>query len=411
MVEGMILVIVLGVFMVEAYLLLINYKQKDLDLPENVRDIYDEERYQKWRNYSAENTRLMFSKRTVNIVLILVFLFAGIFAWIENVAMDITSNSMLLQTLVFLGIYEIITFIIGLPFGYYQTFSIEERYGFNKTTKKTFVLDKVKSLLMMVILGGGLVALLFSVYQAFEDQLLVFVLIAWAAIMLIMVLISYLYTAVFVKIFNKIEPLEEGETRDKIEALAKDIGFKVKAISKMDASKRSTKLNAFFSGYGKQKEIVLFDTLLEKMSDEEILSVLAHEFAHGKHKDVVRMFVEQAVQIGLYMGLFAIVLQSSAVYQAFGLSEGFFGFGLVVFALLVRPLDFILGIGTSYLSRKAEYKADKFSVELLGKETMISALKLLARESLSDLHPHPWYVRVYYSHPPMALRIGAIETL
>jgi len=411
MVEGMILVIVLGVFMVEAYLLLINYKQKDLDLPENVRDIYDEERYQKWRNYSAENTRLMLIRRTVNIVLILVFLFAGIFAWIESVAIDIASDSHLLQTLLFLGIYEVITFIVGLPFGYYQIFSIEERYGFNKTTKKTFVLDKVKALLLMFSLGGGLVSLLFFVYQAFEDRLFFFVLIAWAVIMLIMVLVSYLYTAVFVKIFNKIEPLEEGPTREKIEALAEQIGFKVKAISKMDASKRSTKLNAFFSGYGKQKEIVLFDTLLEKMSDEEILSVLAHEFAHGKHKDVVRMFMEQAIQIGLYMMLFAIVLQSNILYQAFGLNDGFFGFGLVMFALLIRPLDFILGIMTSYLSRKAEYKADQFSVEILGKESMISALKLLARESLSDLHPHPWFVKVYYSHPPMALRIGAIEAL
>ena len=155
----------------------------------------------------------------------------------------------------------------------------------------------------------------------------------------------------------------------------------------------------------------MFDTLLEKMSDEEILSVLAHEFAHGKHKDVLRMFAEQAVQIGLYMGLFAVVLTSGALYDAFGISNGFFGFGLIMFALLIRPLDFLFGLLTSYLSRKAEYKADYYSVQLLGKESMISALKLLARESLSDLHPHPLYVGVYYSHPPMSLRIGAIESL
>jgi STE24 endopeptidase len=411
MVQGMILVIVLGVFMVEAYLLFLNYKQKDLDLPENVVDIYDEERYQKWRNYSAENTKLSFVRRALNIVLILVFLFAGVFAWIESIVDGWAPNSILLQSLFFLGIYELFNYIVGLPFGYYQTFSIEERYGFNKTTTKTFVLDRIKSLLMTLFFGGALVALLYIIYKTFADNLLIFVLLAWAAIMLIMVVISYLYTAVFIKIFNKIEPLEEGETRDKILALADEIGFKVKAISKMDASKRSTKLNAFFSGYGKQKEIVLFDTLLEKMSDEEILSVLAHEFAHGKHKDVVRMFIEQAIQIGLFMGLFAVVLQTDAIYEAFGLPVGFFGFGLIIFMLLVRPIDFIFGIGTSYLSRKAEFKADHFSVTLLGKESMISALKLLARESLSDLNPHPWFVSVYYSHPPMALRIGAIEQL
>lgn len=410
MVEGMILVIVLGVFMVEAFLLYLNYKQKDLDLPENVRDIYDEERYQKWRNYSAENTRLLFLKRAVNLVLILVFLFAGIFSWLEGIASNIT-DSLLLKTLVFLGIYETFNVLVSLPFSYVQTFGIEERYGFNNTSKKTFVFDKLKSFLLMLVFGGGLVALLFQVYSAFTENLALFILIAWASVMLIMITFSYLYTSVFIKIFNKIEPLEEGDTRSKIEALAKQIGFKVKAISKMDASKRSTKLNAFFSGYGKQKEIVLFDTLLEKMSDEEILSVLAHEFAHGKHKDVPRMFAEQAVQIGLYMGLFAFVLESSALFHAFGITDGFFGFGLVIFALFIRPLDFLFGLLTSHLSRKAEYRADQFSVKMLGKESMISALKLLARESLSDLHPHPWYVSVYYSHPPMSLRIGAIESL
>ena len=239
MVEGMILVIVLGVFMVEAFLLFLNYKQKDLDLPENVRDIYDEERYQKWRNYSAENTRLLFAKRTVNLVLILVFLFAGIFSWLEGVSGSIT-EPLLLKTLVFLGLYETLHILLGLPFSYYQTFSIEERYGFNKTSKKTFVLDKLKSFLLMLVFGGGLVTLLFYVYGVFEENLAFFVLIAWASIMLIMIVFSYLYTSVFIKIFNKIEPLEEGTTREKIEALADEIGFQVKAISKMDASKRST---------------------------------------------------------------------------------------------------------------------------------------------------------------------------
>jgi STE24 endopeptidase len=389
----------------------LNARQKGLEIPENVKDIYDEKRYKEWLAYSKANTRFGLVSRTISVSVLLILLSfdAALLQLMADVAF-LTDNGWL-QTLIFLGVYQGLSFVISSILSYYQTFKIEEDFGFNKTTKKTFISDKIKQLLLTIILGGGLVTGLYFLFEGFKDELLLFVVSLWVSIMVILALISYLNTAVFVKIFNKIEPLEDGELKSKIEALADEIGFKVKAISKMDASRRSTKLNAFFSGFGKQKEIVLFDTLLEKMTDEEILSVLAHEFAHGKHKDVQRMFIEQALQIALFSALVFLVLTTESLYTAFGFDSIFFGFGLILFTILTSPLDLVLSPITMALSRKAEYKADAYSVSLLGKESMISALKRLAKESLSDLNPHPFVVFMYYSHPPMSLRIAAIDSL
>lgn len=403
--------IIVLTYVIQTTLSYLNAKQKGLDIPDNVKDIYDEKRYKEWLDYEKANTRFGLISRTISVATILVILsFNG--ALLQLMAdVAFLSDNAWLQTLIFLGIYQGISFVLSAILSYYRTFKIEEDFGFNKTTKKTFVSDKIKQLLLTIILGGGLVSGLYFVFEGFKDNLIVFVAIVWASIMILIALISYLNTAVFVKIFNKIEPLEEGELKSKIEDLADQIGFKVKAISKMDASKRSTKLNAFFSGFGKQKEIVLFDTLLEKMTDEEILSVLAHEFAHGKHKDVQRMFVEQALQMALFSALVFVVLTTESLYTAFGFDSVFFGFGIILFAVLISPVDYILSPITMALSRKAEYKADAYSVSLLGKDSMISALKRLAKESLSDLNPHPFVVFMYYSHPPMSLRIAAIESL
>ena len=403
--------IILFTYILQTTLSYLNARQKGLEIPENVKDIYDEKRYKEWLAYSKANTRFGLISRTISVSVLLILLSfdAALLQLMADVAF-LTDNGWL-QTLIFLGIYQGLSFLISSILSYYQTFKIEEDFGFNKTTKKTFISDKIKQLLLTIILGGGLVTGLYFLFDGFKDELLLFVVSLWVSIMVILALISYLNTAVFVKIFNKIEPLEDGELKSKIEALADEIGFKVKAISKMDASRRSTKLNAFFSGFGKQKEIVLFDTLLEKMTDEEILSVLAHEFAHGKHKDVQRMFIEQALQIALFSALVFLVLTTESLYTAFGFDSIFFGFGLILFTILTSPLDLVLSPITMALSRKAEYKADAYSVSLLGKESMISALKRLAKESLSDLNPHPFVVFMYYSHPPMSLRIAAIDSL
>ena len=403
--------IILFTYALQTTLSVLNARQKSLEIPENVKDIYDKKRYQEWLDYEKAKARFGLISRTISVgVLLIILSFNGaILQWMVGVA-ESTTNAWL-QTLIFLGLYQGLSFVISSILSYYRTFKIEEDFGFNKTTKKTFISDKIKQLLLTIILGGGLVSGLYFIFDTFKDNLLLFVVIVWASIMILIALILYLNTAVFVKIFNKIEPLEDGELKTKIEDLADQIGFKVKAISKMDASRRSTKLNAFFSGFGKQKEIVLFDTLLEKMTDEEILSVLAHEFAHGKHKDVQRVFIEQALQMALFSALVFLVLTTESLYTAFSFDAVFFGFGLILFTVLTSPLDLILSPISMALSRKAEYKADAYSVSILGKDSMVSALKRLAKESLSDLNPHPFVVLMNYSHPPMSLRIAAIESL
>jgi len=407
--DNFVIAVLLITFSVEAFLKVLNERIKSQPIPENVSDIFDEKRYQKWIAYTKVNSRFGWISRGVSLAITLaLLLFDGALIQVIYEAASI-SDSALLSVLLFLGIYQLIQFILGLGFSYYRTFKIETDFGFNKTTKKTFVSDKVKQLLLTIILGGGLVTGLYYLYEAFQDNLLVFIVIAWASLMAIFALISYLYTAVFVKIFNKIEPLEDGSLKTSIENLAAEIGFKVKAISKMDASKRSTRLNAFFSGFGKQKEIVLFDTLIDKMSEDEILAVLAHEFAHGKHKDVPRMFIQQAIQIFLYVFLFYVVLTTESLYTAFGFERIFLGFGVILFSILISPLDLLISLPTMALSRWAEYRADAYSVSLLGPEPMERALRKLAKESLSDLNPHPAYTTVYYSHPPMHKRLAAIS--
>ena len=406
--EILVISVLLATFVFEATLKILNERIKKDPLPENVADIFNEKRYKKWINYTRVTSRFGWISEGVSLLITLALLvFNGqLIQAIYDVAL--ISASSLLQVLIFLGIYQLIRFVVGTAFGAYRTFKIEEEFGFNKTTPQTFVTDKIKQLILTLVLGGGLIVGLYYLYETFQDNLFAFIVIAWASLMAVFALISYLYTAVFVKIFNKIEPLEDGTLKDSIEALAAEIGFKVKAISTMDASRRSTRLNAFFSGFGKQKEIVLFDTLIKKMKEDEILAVLAHEFAHGKHKDVPRMFIQQAIQIFMYVGLFYLIVSTPALFTAFGFDGVFLGFSLILFGILIAPLSILFSIPTMALSRWAEYRADAFSVGLLGADPMDRALRKLAKESLSDLNPHPAYTTVYYSHPPMHKRLAAI---
>ena len=233
---------------------------------------------------------------------------------------------------------------------------------------------------------------------------------AWLILTIVMVILFVLNTKVFVKIFNKLTPLPDGELRSQINILAEKVGFNVKAISVMDASKRSTKLNAFFSGLGKTREVVLYDTLIEKLDDQEILSVLAHELGHAVHKDVTRMLGLQIVLFGLYAVVIGFILQSASLAQAFGLSGVHLGFSLILFSILISPLELILSIPINFISRKAEYAADAFAAKLVGKDSTMNAFKVLAQENLANLTPHPVYVWVHYSHPTIPQRLEAISS-
>lgn len=410
MIASLIILLIASLYLLDLWLTWLNYQHRNAPIPKNARDIYDEDRYKKWLNYSMETSRHGVIAKTTSTALLLILLRLGFFGWLESLTNQ-WFNHPIAQTLAFLGVFALLSTLVDLPFSYYATFVIEEKFGFNKTTHKTFIVDLVKGLLLTVVLGGALIAALQALYLRFIDQISAFVLGAWLILSLVMVIIFVLNTKVFVKIFNKLSPLPAGSLKERIYALAQGVGFSINAIWLMDASKRSTKLNAFFSGLGKTREVVLFDTLLEKMDDDEILTVLAHELGHAKHKDVPRMLAMQILLFGVYAAIIGVILQSAVLAQAFGLAGVHFGFALILFNILVSPLELLLSLPLNDVSRKAEYAADAFAAHLTGKAAAMSAFKTLARENLSNLNPHPLYVRFYYSHPTIPERLHAIESL
>lgn len=408
--QALILGLIAVIYLIDLAVTLINDRYSRQPLPEGARGIYDDEKYAKWLDYSMATLRHSILAKTALTALLLALLAFGAFGLLERWTKAWFSQP-LLQTLAFLGAFGLLNLIVGLPFRYYKTFVIEEKFGFNKTTHKTFFLDILKSLLLAIVLGGGMVTLLYFLYATFIEQLWLFIGSAWGALSVITIILFILNTKVFVKLFNKLTPLPEGELRNEIEALAGKVGFNIRAISVMDASKRSSKLNAFFSGLGKTREVVLFDTLIEKLKKDEILSVLAHELGHATHKDVPRLMGVQIAVMGIYAALIGFLLQSPALAQAFGLSGVHFGFSVVLFGILSEPLDLLISLPVNVISRRAEYAADAFAAKQTGAPAMMNALRTLAQENLSNLNPHPLYILLHYSHPPIPERLRAIREL
>ncbi len=400
----LVIVVLIGSFVWEMGLSILNYRNRLQPIPENVADVYEATRYQKWLSYTTDVTKFSWFVKSIDTVVLLGLFIFGFFPWFQGLVSGLTPN-LYWQSLFFLFCYFIITFLIEVPLDYHRQFSIEAKYGFNKTTKKTFVGDKIKSFLLTVVLGGALLYL----FQLLHTTLGVwFYVSAWSSIILIQLIVNLLYTKVFVKIFNKLSPLEEGELKEKILTFAKQTGYEVGAISVMDASRRSTKLNAFFAGFGRFKQVVLFDTLIKEMSGDEIVAVLAHEIGHSKHKDIQKNFLLSALVSLIYVGIIGSLVSSLSFAQAFGFETANFALGLILFMVFLQPLDAILGIPMSAFSRHAEFQADAFVAQHGYQEAMISALKVLARTNLSNLTPHPIVVKLTYSHPPMNERIQAI---
>ncbi|MFP4187180.1 MAG: M48 family metallopeptidase [Acholeplasmataceae bacterium] len=404
--EIAVIVLIVSLFAFELVLSILDFRNRMQPVPDNVRSVYDQEAYSKWLDYSMANFRLSLFEKSFHFLVLVVLLLSGFFGFLERLTDSWMGDGTILATLAFLGLYYVLRLVTDLPFDYYRTFIIEERFGFNKQTRSGFISDQIKSLLLVVILGGGLVTLLMVFYRTFSNAFFVF---AWLALVVIFFLVLILYTKVFIPLFNKLEPLEEGELREAIEAFVSDSGYRIKAISRMDASKRSTKLNAFFSGMGRFKRIVLFDTLIDKMSTDEIVAVLAHEIAHDKNKDTVRIFLQQILMLAIYTLVIAWTVSSDALAQAFGLSGAHFGFGLLLFTILIDPVLLLLSPLTNHLSRIAEYRADRYAAEHGYRQAMHDALIKLARENFSNLTPHPLYVFFYYDHPTISDRLRSLE--
>lgn len=374
-------------------------------LPKELKGIYDEEKYRKSQNYHRENMKLGLLTSTLSFILILLFLFADGFAWLDSFVRQYTDNP-ILMALIFFGIIGLAGDILSTPFDIYDTFVIEEKYGFNRTTPKIYVLDKIKGWILAILLGGGILALFVWFYRFAGD---LFWLYAWIFLTFFSIFMAMFYSTLIVPLFNKQTPLEEGELRDAIEKFAQKAGFKLDNIFVIDGSKRSTKANAYFSGFGSKKRIVLFDTLIKEHTTDELVAVLAHEIGHYKKKHIVKGMFISTLTTGIMLYLLGMFINRPELSLALGVEQSSFHIGIIAFGLLYSPVSTLLGIGGNWLSRKNEYEADAFAAKKFKPEPLQEALKKLSVNNLSNLRPHPVNVFVNYSHPPLLKRLEHLD--
>lgn len=401
--------IILGIFIAdfifERFLGYLNTTRWSSILPDELKGIYDEKAYKKQQDYSRDNYRFDRYPSYLNFILTALVLYFGLLGWWDTYIFENITQSSILQALVFFGSIAFVADIVGMPFSWYAVFNIEERYGFNKMTPKTFIADKLKSWLLGAILGGGVLALVILIYNKVPEY---FWLFAWGLISFISILLAMFYTSLILPLFNKQTPLESGSLRDKIEAFSSKAGFKLDNIYIMDGSKRSTKANAFFSGLGPRKRVVLYDTLVADLSEEEIVAVLAHEIGHQKKNHILKSTILSLINTGLMFYILSLFLANEKLCLALGAEQSSFHMSMIAFAILYTPISFVLGILMSVFSRKNEYEADAYAKENYPAEYLISGLKKLSVKSLSNLRPHPFYVFCYFSHPTLLQRIARL---
>ncbi|MDA3862555.1 MAG: M48 family metallopeptidase [Deltaproteobacteria bacterium] len=402
--------IILGTLMLSQILELIsvglNLKNLSPELPEEFSGYYDETKYAKSQNYLKTTTKFAVIKSQFNFLVLLVFWFSGGFNLADNFARSLELNS-ILTGLVFFGLLGTGSFLLNLPFSIYSTFVIEEKFGFNRTTPQTFILDLFKHLFLSLVLGIPVLSALFYFFgNAGESGWL----LAWAAIALFTVIIQALAPALIMPLFYKFQPVQDGELKDKINHFADKIDFPLQGVYVIDGSRRSSKSNAFFTGFGKNKRIALFDTLIEEHTPEEIIAVLAHEIGHYKKKHIIKSMLISLLHTGVMFYLLSLFLLNAELFAAFGMEHLSVYASFIFFGMLYSPISLFLSIFEKYFSRKNEYQADNFAVENIpdGKN-LISGLKKLAVNNLSNLTPHPFHVFLNYSHPPLLKRIKAIK--
>ena len=399
-----ILTILIADFILERVLDVLNLRNWSPKLPKVLEGIYDEEKYQQSQKYQKERFKLSFISSTLSFIATLLMIVLGGFAWVDELVRVYTENPIWLA-LLFFGVIMFFSSIIGMPFSYYSTFVIAEKYGFNRTTLKTFVLDRIKGGVLGVLIGGGLLALLIWIYMQTTTN---FWWMAWLVVALFMIFMSMFYSSLIVPLFNKQEPLEEGELKDEISQFSNKTGFKLDNVYVMDGSKRSSKGNAYFSGLGAKKRIVLFDTLINELSTSEIVAVLAHEIGHYKKKHTFGGIILSLLQTGLMFYIFSILIGNPALSEALGAEQHGFHLGLIAFGILYSPISTFLGLGMNIWSRKNEYQADKFAEINYNAQDLGNALIKLSVSSLSNLTPHKTYVFFYYSHPTLLQRLKAM---
>ena len=392
----------------------INHKNWKDEIPNELKDFYDKEKYKTAKDYALSKNKIGLFSSSISFLFIMSLLLFNGYGYIDQLVTSDILKSLLpfnihsgfAQSGLFLLILFMLNSIISIPFSYYNTFVIEEKFGFNRTTKSTFFLDIIKSFLLSILIGGALLFLALYLYDNLNDG---FWLWLWIGLSFLMIFINMFYADLIVPIFNKLKPLDDGELRQKIEKYSKEVGYLLKNIYVIDGSKRSTKANAFFSGLGPRKTIALYDTLIEKHSEDELVAVLAHEVGHFKKKHIFSGLIMSIIQIGVMTFFFELCLKLPEISLALGGSEASFHLGLIGFSIIFSPISILSGILMNYISRKNEFEADAYAKETFNGEDLSLALKKLSVDSLSNIYPHPLYVFFHYSHPPLIQRLRALN--
>ncbi|MCP4397008.1 MAG: M48 family metallopeptidase [bacterium] len=387
---------------------LLNLRALSPELPDEFEGIYDAEKYRQSQEYTRVNTRFGFITGTFSLIVSLLFWFAGGFNYFDRIVRSWDLHP-IVNGLLYIAILILLKMLISLPFSIYDTFAIEERFGFNKTTPKVFITDFLKSLGLSILIGGPMLAGILAFFQYAGTPAWLY---CWIVLTVVMIFLQFIAPTWIMPLFNKFTPLEEGELRTGILNYARSVDFSLENLFVMDGSKRSTKSNAFFTGFGKHKRIALFDTLIEKHSVAELVGVLAHEIGHYKKKHILQGMVISILHTGVMFFLLSIFLSRKGLFDAFYMEKMSIYAGLIFFGMLYTPLELILSIFMQIFSRKNEYEADRFAVETTKESTpFLNALKTLSIHNLSNLTPHPFYVFLNYSHPPVLARIRAIKKI
>jgi STE24 endopeptidase len=407
----LILVALFALWKLDFIATLLNLKALSPELPREFADVFDAERYAQSQAYTRESARFEIIHSTFSLTVLLAFWTAGGFGWLDGFARGKAAGE-IPAGLVFLGLLFVGHTLLHLPFSIYDTFVIEEKYGFNKTTPKTFVIDQIKGLLLAAALGLPLAAGILWIFGHVAHAWLW----AWGFFVAFQLFLTWLAPTLILPLFNKFTPMADGPLLRAIHAMAEKCGFPLAEISVMDGSKRSTKANAFFTGFGKTKKIALYDTLVEEQTQDELVAVLAHEIGHFKLKHIVQRIAVSIVQAAALFFLLGLVIDggkfSRELFDAFGVEKISPHVGLVLFGLLFSPVSRLLGIAAAAWSRKHEFEADAYAAEATGNpESLVTALKKLSAKNLSNLTPHPFRVFLDYSHPPVLARIGALRRM
>jgi STE24 endopeptidase len=373
--------------------------------PREAGEIYDAQEYRRLLDYTRADTQLDVVASSVELAVLIAFWLAGGFGWLDALVRSLASGEAT-RGLLFIGALFLGGRVVSLPFDVWSTFGIEARFGFNRTTFATFVADQLKGLVLTALLGSVFVSALIVFFSRAGGQAW---LLAWAFAGVTFLLLAYVAPSLILPLFNKFTPLPDGDLRRAIVDMADAQKFPLAGIFTMDGSKRSTKSNAFFTGFGRLKKIALFDTLIARHSTGEIVAVLAHEIGHFKLRHIHTRMVLSLLTTGLFLFVASWFIHSRALFDAFGVREMSVYAGLGLFAIFYEPLARVIGLFSGALSRRHEYKADRFAAQVTGSQPLVTALKKLARDNLVNLTPHPLFVALHHSHPPLLRRIAALE--